>query len=186
MTVETFEPPMGSGPEVSGVARVDQRTKVLLRRIRPGEIAVIDHEDLDRIAAEGLVEAQVAAVINASPSASGRYPNVGPLLVVGAGIPLIDGCGPGTLAAISDGAQVAIVADQIWVDGGPILVGKRQTSASLEAVIEEARHAMGEELERFAENTLSYLAREAHLLVDNPHIPEIGLDFRGRQVLPPD
>ncbi len=183
MAMEALQPPMGSGPEVAGVARVDRRTKVLLRRIRPGEIAVIDHEDLDRIAAEGLVAAQVAAVVNASPSASGRYPNVGPLLVVGAGIPLIDGCGPETLEAIADGAEVAIVGDQVWVDGGPLLAGQRQTSASLEAVIEEARHAMGEELERFAENTLSYLAREAHLLVDNPHIPEIGLDFRGRQVL---
>ena len=183
MAIEADQPSAGSGPEVAGLARVDRRTKELLRRIRPGEIAVIDHQDLDRIAAEGLVAAQVSAVVNASPSASGRYPNVGPLLIVGAGIPLLDGCGPATLEAITDGSRVAIVHDQVWVDGSPLLVGQRQTSASLEAVIEEARHAMGEELERFAENTLSYLTREAHLLVDDPHIPEIGLDFRGRHVL---
>ena len=183
MAIEADQPSVGSGPEVAGLARVDRRTKELLRRIRPGEIAVIDHQDLDRIAAEGLVAAQVGAVVNASPSASGRYPNVGPLLIVGAGIPLLDGCGPATLEAITDGSRVAIVHDQVWVDGSPLLVGQRQTSASLEAVIEEARRAMGEELERFAENTLSYLAREAHLLVDDPHIPEIGLDFRGRHVL---
>ncbi len=183
MAIEAEEPPVGSGPDVAGTARTDRRTKHLLRRIRPGEIAVIDHEDLDRIAAEGLVAAQVSAVINAAPSASGRYPNVGPLLVVGAGIPLLDGCGPDTLAAIPDGAEVAVVGEEIWVDGQTLLHGQRQTSASLEAVIEDARHAMGEELERFAENTLSYLAAEAHLLTDDPHIPEIGLDFRGRQVL---
>ncbi|CAN5782734.1 putative cytokinetic ring protein SteA [soil metagenome] len=183
MAVELEPVPLGEGPDASGTARVDRRTKHLLRRIRPGEVAVIDHEDLDRIAAEGLVAAQVGAVINASPSASGRYPNVGPLLVLGAGIPLLDSCGPDTLEVIAEGAQVAVVGNQVWVDGAPCLTGQRQTSASLEDVIEEARRAMGEELERFAENTLSYLQREAHLLVDDPHIPDVDLDFRGRHVL---
>jgi uncharacterized membrane-anchored protein len=182
-TEQAHDHPLGQGPDASGAARVDRRTKVLLRRIRPGEIAVIDHEDLDRIAAEGLIAAQVAAVVNAAPSASGRYPNVGPLLVVGAGIPLLDGCGPETLTAIEDGIEVAVVGSTVWVDGAVRLRGKRQTSASLEGVIEEARRSMGEELERFAENTLSYLQREAHLLVDDPDIPEVGLDFRNRQVL---
>lgn len=183
MAVEIHDRPLGEGPDAAGQARVGRRTKVLLRRIRPGEIAVIDHEDIDRIAAEGLIAARVGAVVNAAPSASGRYPNVGPLLVVGAGIPLLDRCGPETMAAITDGDQVAVVGDTVWIDGAPRLRGRRQTSASLEQVIEEARRSMGEELERFAENTLSYLQREAHLLVDDPDIPEVGLDFRGRQVL---
>lgn len=183
MAVERYERALGEGPDASGVARVDRRTKDLIRRIRPGEVAIIDHEDLDRIAAEGLIAARVAAVVNAAPSASGRYPNVGPLLVVGAGIPLVDGCGPDTVASIADGADVAVVGDTVWVDGAELLQGRRQTSASLEAVIEEARRAMGEELERFAENTLSYLQREAHLLTDDPDIPEVALEFRGRQVL---
>jgi len=175
--------PVAPGPDASGAARVDGRTKNLLRRLRSGEVAVIDHEDLDRIAAEGLVAAGVVAVVNAAPSASGRYPNIGPLVLTAAGIPLVDACGPTTFDVIRDGAQVAVVGDQVWVDGAICLHGTRQTTASLEAVIEEARHAMGEELERFAENTLSYLQREAHLLVDDPHIPDIALDFRGRQVL---
>jgi uncharacterized membrane-anchored protein len=171
------------GPDASGPARVDRRTKQLLRRARPGDVAVIDHEDLDRIAAEGLVAAGVAAVINAAPSASGRYPNVGPLLVVAAGIPLLDRCGPDTFDVLSEGAQVAVVGEEVWVDGRPRLTGRRQTSASIEEVIERARREMGEELERFAENTLSYLQREAHLLVDDPHIPDIPIEFRNRQVL---
>lgn len=184
MAAEELVPqPLGDGPDAAGVARVGRRTKLLLRRLRPGDVAIIDHEDLDRIAAEGLIAAGVSAVVNASPSASGRYPNVGPLLVVGAGIPLLDGCGPDTMDAIEDGSQVAVVGDTVWVDGGPRLRGHRQTSASLEQVIEEARRSMGEELERFAENTLSYLQHEAHLLVDDPDIPEVGIDFRGRQVL---
>jgi uncharacterized membrane-anchored protein len=180
--VEPYEP-LGEGPDASGTARIDRRTKRLIRRIRPGEVAVIDHEDLDRIAAEGLIAARVGAVVNAAPSASGRYPNVGPLLVVGAGIPLVDSCGADALDRIPDGADIAVVGDTVWLDGAPLLRGRRQTSASLELVIEEARRAMGEELERFAENTLSYLQHEAHLLVDDPDIPDIDLDFRNRQVL---
>ncbi len=175
--------PLGNGPDASGPARVDRRTKDLIRRIRPGEIAVIDHEDIDRIAAEGLVSAGVAAVVNAAPSASGRYPNVGPLLLVAAGIPLLDSCGPETLTVLREGDDVAVVGEELWVDGAPRLWGRRQTSASLEDVIEQARREMGDELERFAENTLSYLQREAHLLVDDPDIPDIPTDFRGRQVL---
>lgn len=183
MAVGLDDQSFGAGPEVSGSARVGARTKELLRRIRPGEIAVIDHEDLDRVAAEGLVAARVGAVINAAESASGRYPNVGPLLVLGAGIPLIDGCGPETLELIVDGAEIAVVGDTVWHHGAPLVQGRRQTSASIELAIEEARRAMGEELERFAENTLSYLQREAHLLTDDPDVPEVGIEFRRRQVL---
>lgn len=183
MALEVGDHALGHGPDASGTARVDRRTKDLIRRIRPGEVAVIDHEDLDRIAAEGLIAARVAAVVNAAPSASGRYPNVGPLLVVGAGIPLVDSCGPETLERIEDGADLAVVGGALWVDGAAVLQGRRQTSASLEAVIDGARRAMGEELERFAENTLSYLQREAHLLTDDPDIPDVPIDFRGRQVL---
>lgn len=184
MTVVPVEPGRSPNPPLAvGPARVDRRTKLLLRRVRYGDVAVIDHEDLDRIAAEGLVAAGVAAVVNVSRSATGRYPNVGPLLVVGAGIPLLDGFGPDVLDQVHEGDQVEVSEDGIRVDGGPLLRGVRQSSATIEAAIEAARRAMGDELERFAENTLSYLQREAHLLVDDPKLPDVPIDFRGRHVL---
>jgi uncharacterized membrane-anchored protein len=175
------------GPEAEvlaiGTARVDLRTKNLLRRIRPGEVAVIDHADIDRIAAEELVAAGVSAVVNASSSASGRYPNVGPLLLVGAGIPLVDQLGPALFEQVRDGATITVTPDGVRAGSGPLIPGVRQSSASIEAAIDSARRAMGDELERFAENTLSYLQREAHLLVDDPQLPDVPLDFRGRHVL---
>ena len=167
----------------SGVARVDRRTKALVKRIQPGEIMVIDHEDLDRVAAETIVEAQVGAVINASTSVSGRYPNLGPLLVCAAGIPLIDGVGPDLLDRIREGQLVTIVAGDVLVDGTVIASGNRQSMQLLEERIESARRSMGDELERFAENTLSYLSQERHLLLDEPDIPQIDLEMRGRHVL---
>ena len=68
----------GAPTEIGGVVRLDRRTKNLTKRLRPGEIAVIHHSDLDRVSAEALVEAGVSAVVNAVPSVSGRYPNLGP------------------------------------------------------------------------------------------------------------
>src|SRR4051812_2902171 len=75
---------------VAGPARLGRRTKHLVRHLRPGDIAVIDHEDLDRVSAEDLVAAKVAAVLNCRPSSTGSYPNMGPLLLVQAGIELVD------------------------------------------------------------------------------------------------
>ncbi len=168
---------------VSGVARVGRRTKALVSRLTTGDIAIIDHEDLDRVAAETLVAARPVAVVNAAESMSGRYPNVGPLLLTVAGVPLVDGAGPDVMT-IEDGAIVTIDGGRVLVGGVEVGSGTRQTTDSLEERISVAKSTMGAELERFAENTLSYIRAEGHLLVDEPEVPEVrGLDFRGRHVL---
>jgi uncharacterized membrane-anchored protein len=84
----------GARSGVSGPARVDRRTKGLTKRLRPGDVAVIDHTDIDRVSAEALVAARPAAVVNAARSISGRYPNAGPQILVAAGIPSLDEAGP--------------------------------------------------------------------------------------------
>lgn len=170
-------------PIVSGVARVDHRTKALVTRLGPDDIAVIDHVDLDRIAAETLVRARPIAVINAAESMSGRYPNVGPLLLTAAGIPLIDGTGDAVMS-INEGSTVTVDDGRILVNGTEVATGTPQTTDSLNERIDVARATMGAELERFAENTLRYIRAEGHLLVDEPDVPSVpGIDFRGRHVL---
>lgn len=171
-------------PEVvTGVARVGRRTKDLVERIKPGEIMVIDHADLDRVAAEDIIEAQAAAVINASASMSGRYPNLGPLLLCAAGIPLVDSAGPQVMTELPEGAVLTVVGDRVLLEGREVARGRRQSVENLEARIEESRRSLGEELERFAANTLEYLRQERHLLTDTVEIPEVDLDLRGRHVL---
>ena len=167
----------------TAVARVDTRTKRLVKRVQPGEIMVIDHADLDRVAAETIVEAQAGGVINASPSVSGRYPNLGPLLVCAAGIPMIDEVGSSVLEVISEGQIITIAGDEVLLDGEVVASGTRQSMELLEDRIESARQTMGAELARFAENTLSYLTEERHLLLDEPDIPDIDLEMKGRHVL---
>ena len=167
---------------VRGPARVNRRTKDLIGQLRPGDIAVIDHADLDRVAAEGLVLAAPAAVVNAAASITGRYPNVGPLLIAAAGIPLIDNVGTEVMDMVGDGADVRIDGG-ILASGSWSATGTRQDILSLEELIEHSRTAMGDELERFAINTLEYLRSEHRVLLAPLDLPEIGVDLRGRHVL---
>jgi len=182
--------PTEAWPPVMGVARVGRRTKDLAKRILPGEIAVIDHEDLDTVATESLIAAGVVAVVNAAPCISGRYPNAGPLLLPAAGVAVLDGVGAEVMEVIDDGTAIALDADRIVAytdpehpEGQVIAEGERQDIGTFGVVLEKARTTMGAELQRFAENTLTYIQREGHLLVDEPDIPEIDVDFKGRQVL---
>jgi uncharacterized membrane-anchored protein len=173
-----------SAAVVVGRARVDRRTKALVKRLTPGDIAVIDHLDLDRVAAETLVAAGPCAVVNASASLSGAYPNVGPLLVAAAGIPLLDGVGATVLERLEDGEIVSLVGDDLLVGGEVLATGQRQTLASLEAAYEEAERNVGPALEKFVENTVAFIEKEAHLFTRGRlAVPDLGLDLRGRHVL---
>ena len=69
--------------EFTGPARLDRRTKRLTRRLKPGDIAIIDHRDIDRVSAEELVESGVRVVVNVSESQTGRFPNPGHPVVHG-------------------------------------------------------------------------------------------------------
>jgi uncharacterized membrane-anchored protein len=174
------------GSEVAvttGTARVDRRTKNLIKRLQPGDIAVIDHEDLDRVAAEGLIEARVGAIVNAAKSMSGRYPNVGPLLVAAAGIPLLDDVGSQVMDLVGEGRLVRVEETDVVVEGAIVGKGTRQDLQSLEQEYEQAKLTMGDELERFAENTLEYLRRERHLVVDPLPMPEVRTRLKGRHAL---
>ena len=145
---------------ITGTARLGRRTKDLVKRLEPGEIAVIDHEDLDRVAADGLVAAGVAAVVNAAPSITGRYPNGGPIRLVAAGIPLVDDAGPDVFR-LRDGDVVRIVDGEVRRGDELVATGKVRDQDEIEAAMEAARAAIGVELERFAENTLEYVRHEA-------------------------
>jgi uncharacterized membrane-anchored protein len=174
-------------PERTGVAvgkaRVDRRTKNLVPRLQPGEVAVIDHEDLDRVAAEGLIRAQAGAVVNAARSISGRYPNVGPLLLAAAGIPLVDEVGGDVMTTVKEGDVIRVEGDRVLRGGDLVAEGTRHSLESLESQIEAAKQSINSELEAFAENTLEYLRQERHLLTDSPVLPDLRVDIAGRHVL---
>jgi uncharacterized membrane-anchored protein len=169
--------------EVAGPAGVDRRTKDLIKRLAGGEIAVIDHEDLDRVAADGLVEAGVVAVVNAAPSISGRYPNLGPQRVVEAGIPLLDDCGSDLLDRVSEGDALRVVGNEVWRGDELLATGKLRDAAEIEDAMETARLAIGAELERFAVNTLEYIGKEARVSFEPLALPPLHTKIRGRHAL---
>jgi uncharacterized membrane-anchored protein len=164
-------------------ARVDRRTKNLLRRVLPGEIAIIDHEDLDRVAAEDLVEKGVAGVVNAAASISGRYPNLGPLILVEAGIPLIDEVGTLLMKKIHEGDDVRLEGDRVFVGDRLVAVGIRQTRASVEDAMEAARQRLADQFESFATNTMDFMARERDLLFGGVGLPDLQHELSGRHAL---
>ncbi|MDQ3963962.1 MAG: putative cytokinetic ring protein SteA [Actinomycetota bacterium] len=171
---------------LAGVARIDRRTKNLLARLEPGEIAVIDHEDIDRISAEGLVQRRVKAVVNASRSMTGRYPNLGPLLLCTAGIRLIDDAGISVMDLV-EGTRVFIDGGHIFAGNGAgrteIARGHVLELDEIEKRLDGAKQSIATELERFAENTIGYIKDERDVLLEGARLPEVETDFHGRHVL---
>jgi uncharacterized membrane-anchored protein len=170
-------------PGVSGTARLDRRTKDLTKRLRPGDIAVIDHVDLDRVSADALVGRRVAAVVNAAPSTSGRYPNLGPEILLAAGIPLLDRVGTEVFAAVREGDVVRVDGDTAYVGEKVVAKGTPQDAGSIDAAMVEARAGLHTQLEAFAANTMEYLLKERALLLDGVGVPDVRTDFSGRHVL---
>ena len=166
-----------------GTARLDRRTKRLTQRLRPGEVAIIDHVDIDRVAGDALVNAGVAAVINAAPSISGRYPNLGPEVIVKAGIPLLDGVGPEVFDAVREGQHVRLDGDSLYVGSEVVATGTRQDVSTVVAAMAEARAGLSIQLEAFAANTMEYMKRERELLLDGVGVPEVRTKIDGRHCL---
>jgi uncharacterized membrane-anchored protein len=173
----------GEQPGVVAVTRVDRRTKNLTKRLRPGEIAVIDHVDLDRVSAEALVTCRAGAVVNAAPSSSGRYPNLGPEILVAAGIPLVDDAGREVLDAVVEGEILRLEDGVLYRGERPIGKGVIQTPESVAAAMVVAREGLSEQLKAFVENTLTYVEHEHGLLLDAVGVPDIRTDLEGRHAL---
>lgn len=172
-------------PEIAlvGPARVGRRTKDLTKRLEAGDIAIIDHEDIDRVAAEALVDTHPLAVINASRSISGRYPNMGPSILVEAGIEVIDVLGANLMTMVREGHAVTVQGDRVITADGVELHGERYTPDSLEEKLAQAREGLSDQLEAFAKNTMDYMLRERDLLIDGVGTPKVRTEFMGRQAL---
>lgn len=166
----------------SGPARVDPRTKNLTKRLRPGDVAVIDHVDVDRVSAEALARCRPAAVLNAARSTSGRYPNLGPQILLDAGIPLVDDLGTAVMD-IREGQHVRVEGAEVYAGDRLIAEGTVQDADTVAATMEEARAGLAVQMEAFAANTMEYLRKERDLLLDGLGVPEVRTGIDGRHVL---
>ena len=169
--------------EFTGRARLGRRTKNLVSRLGPDDVAIIDHQDLDRVTAEELLESGVRVVVNVSRSQSGRYPNPGPLLLVRGGVRLIDAPGAPLFDDVSDGEDVTVRGASLFRNGTCLANGHTLTAEELARALEEQRGRVTEALEGFAENTMRYLREEGRLLAEGVDFPPLETRFRERHAL---
>jgi uncharacterized membrane-anchored protein len=168
---------------VAGIARLGKRTKHLVKRLRAGDVAIIDHRDLDRVSGEDLVACGVAAVVNCAPSSTGRYPNMGPLLVAQAGIALVDVPGDALFERLKEGDPIVLRGGEVWCRGERVASGELLEAERLQADTDRRRAEIGEALEAFARNTVQYMVEERELLAGRIELPRFATDFRDRPTL---
>lgn len=174
---------VAAGREVAGPARLGRRTKRLVKELRPGAVAVLDHKDLDRVSAEDLIAAGVLAVLNCSPSSTGAYPNMGPLLLVQAGIHLVDLPDDVLFKLLDDGDAIVVAGGEVRRDGKLLTSGTVQEPDDVRAATDERRREIGDALEAFAQNTIEHMLEERELLSGRIELPRFDTDFRDRPAL---
>jgi len=168
---------------IKGTVRVDKRTKDLIKRLNPGEIAVIDHKDIDEIAAQGLISSRVRAVVNAGPSISGKYPNPGPLAIVKAGIVLIDAVGNHVMECIQEGQEIVLEKGSIYVEGRLVAAGNVLDVNQIKILMEKSEENFTQEVEKFIHNTMEYAKKEIDIIIKGIEVPELRTRFKNRHAL---
>jgi uncharacterized membrane-anchored protein len=169
--------------EFRGTARIDRRTKNLVKRLGPNDIAIIDHRDLDRISAEELLESEIRVVFNVSPSLSGAYPNAGPLALVRGGVRLIDTPGAPLFDEVKEGETLVVRGGSLFRNGTRLAAGHAFTEEELERTLADQRSRVSEALATFADNTITHLREETALLSESVTLPQLRTRFRDRHAL---
>jgi uncharacterized membrane-anchored protein len=169
--------------EITGRARLGRRTKDLVKRLGPEDVAIVDHADLDRVSAEELAECGVRAVVNVARSTTGRFPNPGPLELVRAGVRLIDAPGAPLFDLVSDGEVLRLDGGSVWRNGTLVAEGTVLDAGALEQALADEQGRVSHALEAFAENTLRHLQEEAGTLSAGIELPTLRTRFRDHHVL---
>lgn len=175
------------GPEdfgLPGKAVLGKRTKDMISRLGPTSIPVIDHEDLDRVAAESLADAGVRVVVNAASCSTGMYPNLGPLVLTRAGIYILDGVGCEIFETLESGDEIEVRGEGVYRGGRLIATGEHLDLEAAERHLRESKQGVGQALESFAQNTVEFMREERDILFSTLNIPEsLTKEMDGRQVL---
>src|SRR4051812_42762946 len=168
----------GRLPGYEGPARLGKRTKRLVKRLEAEDIAIVDHQDIDRVSADDLVASGVRCVVNVARSSSGSYPNAGPLVLTHGGVHLVDMPGAPLFDELRDGEQLAVRGGVVIRDGQVVAEGEVQDPESVQHSHEEGRRQIGEALEAFADNTMSHIREERELLAGRLELPDFDTRIR--------
>ncbi len=170
-------------PGTAGIARIDKKTKRLIDRVSPGDVVILDEPDLDRLTADALVAAQVTAVVNAAPSITGRFPNLGPEVLAASGIPVLDSVGPDVFARVKEGAKVRVHDGRLYLGDRVVARGTELDEHAVAAQMLEAKTGLIDHLTAFSGNTIEFIRSESPLLIDGVGVPELTVNLEGRHVV---
>jgi len=170
-------------PGVVGTVRAGRRAETVAPRLKPGDIAVLDHTDLDRASARALVDAGAVLVLNAQPMISGRFPNLGPELLARADVTMVDGLGVDGVAALGDGRAVRVHEGRVYAGETEVAAGRVVDLATVEAEMAAARAGLVTQLESLTRTSTEFLRREQDLLLHGEGVPRTATRFAGRSAV---
>ncbi|MCK0440831.1 putative cytokinetic ring protein SteA [Gordonia alkaliphila] len=170
-------------PGTTGIARIDKKTKRLVDRVGPGDIVILDEVDLDRLTADALVAADVVAVVNASSSITGRYPNLGPEVLAASGIPLLDEVGSEVFARVKEGAKLRLHDNRLYLGDRVVARGAELDERAVADRMLEAKTGLIDHLEAFSGNSIEFIRSESPLLIDGVGVPKLDVKLEGRHVV---
>jgi len=173
----------GSPVSTTGTARVGRKTKDLVKQLEPGDVAVIGHRNIDRIAAEDLAASGIGVVLNNDPSSDDKYPNRGPLILVEAGVRLIDFPDADLFELLSDGETIELDGPKLKRDGQMLATGVEQLKPDLDRRLADQQEEIHHALAAFAENTVNHIQEEGEMLSGSIELPATRTNFRDRHVL---
>lgn len=177
---------------ISGPVRRGTITKNLAPRLRPGDIALIDHTDVDEVAAKDLIRAGVACILNAGTTITGKYPCRGAAILLEAKVPVVDGLGRDffQLAAEGEPVEVDLSRGMVFIGDPPAWEeplcaarGKVLTEARVAELLDRSRHVLPSRMKQFLHNTLINAYAEEHLLLHPLTIPQLKTPFTDRHAL---
>lgn len=175
---------------LSYIAKIaaDRKTKNLCARLQPFQVAVVDHADMDEMAALSLLQASVRAVINLSPFMTGTYPAEGAKRLLEAGIPLYE-CTERDAALIDevDGKLGIVRKNELWIQseqGWKRRAGLLRVSAKeIGRRWQEATERLDEVLSAFIDNTLTYASAEKEWFLRPLEKPQLLTRMADRHVV---
>lgn len=165
----------------NGIIRKDRQTKKLVQRLRPGEIALVEHPDLDWVAAESLVRCGTKVILNTCSFYGGLFPPLALDLLLKNGVYLLEKVDPDLFEKVYEGDLVSVRGETVCI--GQRQVAKGELIAQLSTDRQFNSRQEQEAIERFVINTLDYAYRERQLVTGQIPLPSFKVDFKGRHVV---
>jgi len=166
-----------------GYIKKDIKTKNLIKRLKPGDVPVLLHEDIDEVAAYSLIDKKVKLVINCAKSFTGKYPANGVKILIENNVEIIDDMGQEFYDNLNEGDIIEIEQNKIYINKEYICDAKYLDVQEFNKMYTESYKNMEQILEHFIQNTLEYAKQEKWFILSSLELPDIKVNMFDKHVL---